>query len=298
MSLPKADAKVLVLIRVGTYGVVMKLPHTKIDIETVSTIIAQTAAEQVMPRFQALAEHDIRKKSRGELVTIADIETETELARQFLELLPCSAILGEESIEKDPDLMKLTGSNGPVWIIDPIDGTNNFASGKACFAVMVAFLNHGQVQACWIYNPIEGVMCHALRGGGVWCEDQQLGVQKAGQPIEDLCGTLSKRLVKRYDEIHQAGHTPLPRIVPHYRCCGREYMNLALGELDFVQFSFHLKPWDHAPGSLIGEELGCFQGFLPDAASYDATQGMSDGYLMIAPDKPSWHSLRTLLWDE
>jgi fructose-1,6-bisphosphatase/inositol monophosphatase family enzyme len=75
-------------------------------------------------------------------------------------------------------------------------------------------------------------------------------------------------------------------------------MNLALGELDFLQFSFHLKPWDHAPGSLIGEEMGCFQGFLPDASPYDATKGIADGYLMIAPDRPSWHSLQSLLWVE
>jgi fructose-1,6-bisphosphatase/inositol monophosphatase family enzyme len=276
----------------------MIIPGTSIDTQTVSTIISETAIAEIMPRFQTLGEEDIRKKSQGELVTIADIATENELARQFRKLLPQSNVLGEESFAEDPALMELMSSQDPVWIIDPIDGTGNFTRGTPCFAVMVALLNQGKVQAGWIHDPISQKTCYAVAGEGAWCDGKRLHVAGAGQSIVQLQGSLGNRLGTHLEEIADAGDRPHPARVKRYRCCGREYMDLALGKLHFLQYAFHLKPWDHASGVLIASEAGYYQGFFEDESPYDATQGLPDGYLMIAPDRSAWQTLRDLLWNK
>ncbi|MBT4891148.1 MAG: inositol monophosphatase [Rhodospirillales bacterium] len=297
MDLPYCTCKALVLKALNAYAAFMKIPGTDINTQSISTIIIETADSEIMPLFQALGEDDIREKSQGELVTIADIAAEKELSRRFMDVLPGSAVLGEESFADDPALMELAASQGPVWIIDPIDGTKNFSKGKSCFAVMVAFLNQGKVQAGWIYDPIARKTCYAVAGEGAWCDGKRLTVAGAGQAIDQLQGSLGNKMGKRLGEVIDAGEHPHPVQVQRYRCCGREYMDLALGKLQFLQYAFHLKPWDHAPGVLIAREAGYFDGFFEDASHYDATQGVPDGYLMIAPDKAAWQTLRNLLWD-
>ena len=220
MDLPYCIGKGLVSRVMSAYAAPMKIPGTDIDTQTITSIIAETAASEIMPLFQALGEGDIRKKNQGELVTIADIATEEELSRRFKDLLPQSTVLGEESCADDPALMDLASSQGPVWIIDPIDGTKNFAKGKPCFAVMVALLNQGKVQAGWIYDPIAQKTCYAVAGGGAWCDTKRLNVAGAGQSIDQLQGSLGHRLGKRLKNIIDADEQPHPTQVQRYRCFG------------------------------------------------------------------------------
>ncbi len=267
-----------------------------VDLESVSAIIREVSERVVMPGFHALEDHNIFEKRPGELVTAVDIAAEKFLSERLCALVPNSRLLGEECYEDDHTLMELMDTDGPVWIVDPIDGTGNFAKGRECFAVMVAYRDNGVTLGGWVYDPVTDRMISAEKGGGSHCNGQRLHAAGQGVSAGELKGSLGARLSKQLDGLRSQAIATVPERIKRYRCCGREYMDLALGELQFVQYGMNLKPWDHAPGVLIAEEAGCHAAFLEDGAPYDASGGTKTGYLMVAPDKTVWQQLRDLLW--
>jgi fructose-1,6-bisphosphatase/inositol monophosphatase family enzyme len=86
--------------------------------------------EVVVPLFGALAAGDIEEKTPGEMVTIADRRAEEFLARELTRIVPGSRVVGEEGVHADPGVLALLSGPEPVWIIDPIDGTEAFATGS------------------------------------------------------------------------------------------------------------------------------------------------------------------------
>src|SRR5437016_14005667 len=100
-----------------------------IDPERVAEIIRDTAAAEIVPRFRMLRQEDIREKKPGDLVTLADLETERQLTRRLTQAWPGSLALGEESAAEDPTRLDLLTTDASLWIIDPIDGTANFPRG-------------------------------------------------------------------------------------------------------------------------------------------------------------------------
>ena len=108
-----------------------------IDLDRLAAIVAETAASDIMPHFRQLAARDIRDKAPGDLVTIADEAAETTLTRRLADLLPGSLVVGEEATAADPSILNRLSTDEPVWIIDPVDGTTNFAAGLPIFAVIV-----------------------------------------------------------------------------------------------------------------------------------------------------------------
>src|SRR5690242_20515707 len=107
------------------------------DSDRVARLIAETAAAEIMPRFEKLERHEIQEKRPGDLVTVADLAAERRLSLVLQDLLPGSRIVGEEAVAADPCVLAALAEADPVWLIDPIDGTGNFAAGKPIFAVIV-----------------------------------------------------------------------------------------------------------------------------------------------------------------
>ena len=108
------------------------------DRDSVERIIRETSAQIILPRFRNLADGDIREKDGGSIVTAADLEAETRLSSELVTLVPGSRVVGEEGADADPGVLSALDGEPPVWIIDPLDGTQNFAEGKPCFAVIIA----------------------------------------------------------------------------------------------------------------------------------------------------------------
>ncbi len=127
--------------------------------DPVTKLMRDVADEIIMPRFQMLAADEIKEKTPGDLVTIADQESETRLGEALLALLPGSTVIGEEAVAANAGLLGGIGK-GLVWIIDPLDGTLNFAEGKSPFAVMIGLLADGEAQAGWILDAVTGRICH------------------------------------------------------------------------------------------------------------------------------------------
>ena len=113
------------------------------------------AQTEIMPRFRRLGADDVRSKI-GPLdpVTVADEAAERALNAGFKELFPGDDVMGEEAASADPALLQRLQAPGRVWIIDPIDGTANYAAGLPLFGVMAALVEEDRVLAGFIYDPM------------------------------------------------------------------------------------------------------------------------------------------------
>ena len=224
------------------------------------TIIA-AAESAVLPRFQNLAEGEISSKtSPSDLVTIADREAEALLTDALTKILPGSCVVGEESVSANPAVLQAIEGEAPVWIVDPVDGTRNFANGQTPFCVMVALALRGITVAAWIWRPIDSEMVVAFRDEGVRLFETNTGNNRPLHVARPLAVTEMNGFVsfKYLSEEHRAlarKNAKKMRRIQAIGCAGEEYLRIAEGRDHFAVFG-SLHPWDHAPGSLIVEEAG------------------------------------------
>ena len=263
------------------------------DADRVTRLIEEAAAAEIMPRFRRLAAADVREKGPGDLVTIADEAVEARLAPLLTSLVPGSIVVGEEAAAADPNLLNRLLDDRPVWIIDPVDGTSNFAEGRPAFAVMVALVRGVDVLAAWIHDPVGARTAVAAAGEGAWLGGRRLAV--APRPVDagDMAGVLlsgffgSRELGRRIDARRNR-----VRALRSMRCAGLEYLRLASGEMHFSLFT-KLMPWDHAPGVLLHREAGGHAAYL-EGGAYEPAAIKRSG-LLLAPDPESWRQLHALL---
>lgn len=250
------------------------------DFEKVSSIIREAAAEEILPRFRNLSAGQIREKRPGELVTEADTEAERVMTRRLRDLLPGSKVVGEEAVAAEPALLTVLEGEGGVWIIDPVDGTGNFAKGNARFAVIVALVRDGVTVAGWIFDPLGERMITAELGGGAWAGAQRLAVLPSA-PLSDLTGSVKRSgrlssLVAKTGRKGSAAH---------------DYIDLVTGRLHFAHYN-RLMPWDHAAGVLIHAEAGGHAA-LTDGRPYRPRA--EEGCLLLAPTPGTWTSLQAVI---
>jgi fructose-1,6-bisphosphatase/inositol monophosphatase family enzyme len=263
------------------------------DPDAVARLIAETAANEIMPRFRRLAAHEVREKKPGELVTVVDEAVERRLEAALRDMVPGALMLGEEAAAADPTLFDHLLGEEAVWVIDPIDGTGNFAAGRPVFAVMVAFVRHGEVLGGWIFDPVAGRTAVAMRGEGAWEEGRRLRVAAPPDDPAALSGVLlagffgnrrlGQQIQSRRDRV---------RAVKGLRCAGHEYLRLARGQTHFM-LSTRLMPWDHAPGVLLHAEAGGYSAYFEGGAFNPAR--IDAAGILLAPDRASWQALHHLL---
>ena len=213
----------------------------------------EVAATIMMPRFRALAGQEIREKTPGDPVTIVDHESEARLADGLTALLPAARIVGEEAASADPSILDGLGQ-GMAWIVDPLDGTANFAAGKTPFAIMIALAADGEIEAGWMLDPVSGRICHAARGKGAFVDGQRIAARPTGHTLPVAAIALHFLTPEKRAEMLARGEGQA-ELVPIPRCAGEQYPRLALGRNDIALFERTL-PWDHAPGALFVTEAG------------------------------------------
>jgi fructose-1,6-bisphosphatase/inositol monophosphatase family enzyme len=249
--------------------------------DEVAALMRGVAATVVMPRFRMLADHEIAEKSPGEVVTVADREAE-RLLYEGLEMLGIPArIVGEEAAANQPELLDGIGE-GLVWLIDPLDGTANFAAGRAPFGMMVALVEDGVPLAGWILDPVSGRLCHAERGAGATCDDVAVRSRPTGNAAPVAALGTHFMTPERAAHIHALADQRFER-VPVPRCAAESYPRLVLGQNDLAFFQRTL-PWDHAAGALFLTEAG---GVITDwtGTPYRVGQGLG---ILAAADERLW----------
>ena len=249
-----------------------------------------TAAAEVLPRFGRLSAADISEKRPGETVTIADTAAEAMLGRLLADIAPAQMV-GEEGVESAPALLAKLGGTDPLWIVDPVDGTDNFAKGDNRFGMIVAYAVEGETRAGWILDPVNDLVVWAAKGEGAWMNGQRIAAT-APAPVAELAGTLGKRARAKLETRRSQGAKGLPMTVERYGTIALEYLDLARGKLAYMRCVGHLKPWDHAAGVLIHAEAGGYSSLGDGEGVYrPAPPRKKDGTLILAPDRKSWESL-------
>ena len=252
------------------------------ETDEVLRLIQRVAEDVINPRFRDLSAHQIDEKNPGDLVTVADRESEQLLTTALQAAYPDAVVLGEEAYATDPVLLDRFRAAGHAFTVDPVDGTKNFVQGSRDHAVMVAEIRGGETVRAWIWQPQHELAYVAERGGGAWRNGERL----TRPPVaERLRGVTSRR-----SWLGRALGT-LAALELTWVCCGIDYPKLVEGEADYALYA-GTKPWDHAPGSLLlaetGGVLGTFAGddYRPqaeppralvaaaDRATFDLVQGL------------------------
>ena len=271
---------------------------TAADVAEVVTLVRAVARSTIMPRFRKLGASDIATKSGPmDLVTIADEEAETRLGTGLSRLFPGCTIVGEEAATRDPALLGLIRTAPTCFVIDPVDGTYNFASGLPLFGVMVAVVEHGRTTAAVIHDPVGDDTAVALAGQGAWLESADLTRTPlhvaAPVPISEMAGTVSWRYMQEPTRTQVCTRLPRLGAAWDYRCAAHQYRMLAAGHCHYAVYN-RLLPWDHAAGVLLHSEAGGYAARL-DGTPYDPAS--PEGGLICTPDRASWAALRTALFD-
>jgi fructose-1,6-bisphosphatase/inositol monophosphatase family enzyme len=264
-----------------------------IDVTALADVLRRAAKAEILPRFRRLGAGDVRAKSEAtDLVTEADVEAERMIRSELERLAPSALFVGEESVAADPDLLHRIGGAELAVIVDPVDGTFNFASGIPAFGVMASVVYKGETVAGIIYDPMGDDWVMAEKGSGAFLrrpdgDAQRLAVAGA-KPLEAMIGMASVGYFFGEQRQQILSNLAKVRMFACYRCAAQEYRTLAGGHVDFALYN-KLMPWDHLAGTLIVQEAGGHVARF-DGSAYRPTD--VDGGLLVATDPDSWQVLR------
>lgn len=265
------------------------------DARRAAAILADAARAEIMPRFRNLPAGAVRQKTGAlDLVTEADEAAERHITAALRQVFPGCVVVGEEAASADPSLLSQLDDAELAFVVDPIDGTANFAAGLPLFGVMVAAVVRGQTRFGVIHDPLSDDTSIAALGQGAWVEGahgrRRLRVASPA-PLPELAGNVSWRFLPEPRRSHVVGNLPQLAAAWDYRCSAHQYRMTADGFGHFLLFN-KLMPWDHAAGVLLHAEAGGYAARF-DGSAYRPT--IIDGGLICAPDAATWQVLRDTL---
>lgn len=197
------------------------------------------------------------KSERTSIVTWADLTAQREIIRVITEMFPDHAILAEEE-RAEEDRGDL--ADGPVtWLVDPLDGTSNYAHGIPFACTSVAARDADGLAAGAIFEPFRGELFTAVRGGGAWLGDKRLAVSATGSLDRALVGTGIQS--EDVDAIAAFGRriVALSSHCRGVRCVGSPALCLAYvaaGRIDAFLERDATFAWDVGAGALLITEAG------------------------------------------
>ncbi len=211
---------------------------------------AQTGGQVLQKYFRQ--SFDVRTKQVCDLVTTADVEAENAIADVIRAAFPDDAILGEESHSSDV-------SSERLWVVDPLDGTTNFAHGIPHFAVSIGYYEAGEAVCGVVLNPARQDVYYAVRGEGAFGNGERLQVADHHALSESLVG------VGFYYDRGAMMRATLDSIADLFEQQIHGIRRFGTASLDLAQvasgmfgafFEYELSPWDFAAGRLLVEEAG------------------------------------------
>lgn len=265
----------------------------QVDIDKLANLLREAAKSEILPRFRRLDAGMVKQKTSAvDLVTEADEAAERVIAASVHEAFPDAFFLGEEMVAADPSNLDALKDADLAVVVDPIDGTANYAAGLPLFGVMAGVVSKGETVAGVIYDPMGDDWVMAEKGSGAFFRRPDGGSERlkaaSSVPLADLVGTASVNMLPDEHRAEIGANLAKVRVAAAYRCAAHEYRMLAAGHTHFAMF-VKLMPWDHLAGALIVQEAGAY------AARFDGSAYRPEhttGGLLIAPDKEAWRVLR------
>jgi myo-inositol-1(or 4)-monophosphatase len=225
----------------------MSLP----DLKQLRGLVRDCARQELLPRFADVGRH---LKLDGSVVTEADHAMQDRVQQELAVHWPQYAFLGEEMPAHEHATLARTGREG-MWVLDPLDGTSNFAAGLPFFSVSLALLVDGRVEIGLVYDPVRDEAFYAQRGVGAWLNGLSLGTRAPlNLPLRRSIAVVD---FKRLDPALAAGLGARPPYGSQ-----RNFGSSALDWCWLADGRFHVylhggqKLWDYAAGTLILAEAG------------------------------------------
>lgn len=189
-----------------------------------------------------------QKSGRGDIVTASDRASEALIVARLRAAFPAASVLGEEGAAH-------AGTSDERWIIDPLDGTTNYAHGYPLYCVSIAYERAGEVVAGAIYSPVLDELYAAERGAGTTCNGIPLRVTDTSAVGDSLVCT---GFVPSFYDRNGENFAHLSRVAQAVRRDGSAALDLAFvarGRFDAF-WEYDLKAWDVAAGALLVREAG------------------------------------------
>ncbi len=235
------------------------------DIDEVSALVVTAAREELLTRFRQVS---FSRKADESLLTEADLAMQRRLANEFRHHWPQIAFLGEEMPAEQQQRVLANDAEG-VWIVDPLDGTRNFAAGLPFFSVSVGLLLRGEVVLGVVYDPVRDECFSAVKGGGAQCNGVPL--ERVVLP-QDLRQTITLIDFKRLAP-DLAARIVTERPFSSQRSFGSvaiDWCWLATGRCHTYLHGAQ-RLWDYAAGMLIFAEAGGYAVTLHGEALFNGT---------------------------
>ncbi|MBY5311859.1 inositol monophosphatase [Rhizobium leguminosarum] len=263
------------------------------DILFLGDCVREAAQAEIMPRFRNLGAADVSEKTSAiDLVTQADLLAEHRITAALRERFPAALVVGEEAYDADRSVVPALADAELAFVIDPVDGTFNFASGLPVFGTILAVTIKGETVAGIIHDPVLGDTVTAIKGAGTVLtrQDGQSTKLKVAEPasLNQMVGGMSWGHMDEPDRSRICANMAKIRMTFAFNCSAYEYWMVASGKLHFIGHT-KLMPWDHLAGVLAHQEAG------GHTAKFDGTPyrpGETMGGIISAPDKESWQLIR------
>ncbi len=210
---------------------------------------ARTAGDYLSKKFHDSLE--IEKKGDINLVTDADRESERIIKKIIMSEFPYHRLLAEEG-------EKSVTNSEYFWLVDPLDGTTNYAHGFPVYCVSIALLKNGQIIAGCIFNPILDECFAAIKGKGAYLNGRPIKVSNEAELGESLLATGFPYDIRESDDDNIKEFTAFAKSARAVRRAGSAALDLAYvacGRFDGF-WEFKLSPWDLAAGILMVSEAG------------------------------------------
>ncbi len=232
-----------------------------IDRQQLQSIVREVAQNTLLPLYNNVQRE---YKKDGSIITRADKAVQLALTERLAGICPEVLLLGEEmSVEQQQALLD---SGKPIWCLDPVDGTSNFATGLPFFSISLALIESGEVKAGIVLDPVRDELFAAVRGLGAWLNDIPLQAEETGLQLKRsiafvdfkrLPKALSSRIVgdKPYGSQRNLGSIALELC---WLAAGRGHI--------YLHGSQHI--WDYAAADLILAEAGGYAATLQGDAPF------------------------------
>lgn len=215
-----------------------------------SAVEAALAAGKAAQQGQGTAMQVHTKSSAIDLVTEYDQKAQEIIVRLLKKRYPDHGFLSEENLDE-------RGKEPCLWVIDPIDGTTNFAHGSPIFAVSIGLLHHQLPVIGVVYAPCMNELFVAVRGQGAWLNDKPIHVSSRDELSQSVLATGFSYNVQRMEQNlrHFGRLIRRARAIRRLGSAALDMCWVAMGRFDGY-WELDLKPWDVAAGWLIVEQAG------------------------------------------
>ena len=228
---------------------VRKLPIGVRPLTAEAISLAREAGRILRRRFRTAV--PVTVKGPADIVTATDIEVQSLIVRRIRRKFPTHGILAEEGLDA-------TAGTEWRWIVDPLDGTKNFAHGLPSFCVSIAAERDGRVELGVVLDPVHDELFLAIRGCGAWCNGRRIRVSEARALRQSFLGTGLPHRVRRFAGSVGRTFSRFATLSLGVRDRGAGALDLcyvACGRFDGY-WEIDQSPWDIAAGGLIVEEAG------------------------------------------